>query len=229
LLSFLPNQLIALKRRGIVIVKPSNLASSRREFLLNVLPAGSLFCLGCGNFSGWTAVQDAQKAAEQKPKFLEDSGWSFQDIFDFAFKDFYIPTLKGFAQDIKNIDLIKTLKNIADRQSKIGGREYAEKLQKNDFATFAASRKESHVDPFWSHVQDVTYIEDSGKALEYKITTCLAAKTFRKVEASDIGYAYLCYGDDGFAAGFNPKIRLIRPKTLMQGDDCCNFRWVWEG
>jgi len=35
-----------------VIFKPSNLASSRREFLLNVLRAGSLFCRANGNLSG---------------------------------------------------------------------------------------------------------------------------------------------------------------------------------
>jgi hypothetical protein len=212
-----------------VIIKPSHLASSRRKFLLNILPAGTLFCLGCGDLSAWTAGQDTQKTGKKKHKFLEDSGWSFQDVFDFAFKAFYIPTLKSLAQDIKNTDLIEALKNIADRESKIDGKEYAEKLQKNDFATFAASRKESHVDPFGSHVFDVTYIEDSGKALEYKITACLFAKTFRDAEASDIGYAYLCHGDYGFAEGFNPKIRLIRPKTLMQGNDYCHFRWVWEG
>jgi len=43
-----------------VTIKPSELASSRREFLLNVLPAGSLFCLGCGNLSAWKADQEAQ-------------------------------------------------------------------------------------------------------------------------------------------------------------------------
>jgi predicted ester cyclase len=29
----------------------------RREFLLNILPAGSLFCLGCGNLSAWIGGQ----------------------------------------------------------------------------------------------------------------------------------------------------------------------------
>ena len=67
-----------------MIVKTSNLASSRREFLLNILPAGSLFCLGCGNLSAWTVGQEAQKAVEKKHKFLEDSGMSFQEVFEFA-------------------------------------------------------------------------------------------------------------------------------------------------
>jgi len=119
-----------------MILKPSNLASSRREFLLNILPAGSLLCLGCGDLSAWTVGQEVQKAVEMKHKFQEDSGWSFQDIFDFAFSGFYIPTLKSLAQDVKSINLIETLKNIADRESKIDGKKYAEQLQKSDFATF---------------------------------------------------------------------------------------------
>jgi hypothetical protein len=55
-----------------MIVKPSNLASSRREFLLNILPAGTLFCFGCGNLSAWSAGQEAQKSVEKKHKFQED-------------------------------------------------------------------------------------------------------------------------------------------------------------
>ena len=27
---------------------------------------------------------------------------------------------------------------------------------------------------------------------------------------------------------FNPKMRMIRTKTLMQGDDCCNNRYIIE-
>jgi L-2-amino-thiazoline-4-carboxylic acid hydrolase len=212
-----------------MISRQLNSASGRREFFLNLLPAGTLFCLGCGNLSAWTASQETWKAVEKKHKFQEDSGWSFQDIFEFAFKEFYIPTLKSLATDLKNIDLIETLKDMAARESKIGGKESAEKFPKNDFATFAASRKQSHLTDFGIRVWDVTYIENSEKACEYKITACLFAKTFREAEASDIGYAYLCHSDYGFAEGFNPKIRLIRPRTLMQGNDCCHFRWVWEG
>jgi hypothetical protein len=67
-----------------MIIKPSNLASSRREFLLNILPAGTLFCFGCGNLPAWTVSQEAQKAVEKKHKFQEDSGMSFQEVFEFS-------------------------------------------------------------------------------------------------------------------------------------------------
>lgn len=62
-----------------------------------------------------------------------------------------------------------------------------------------------------------------------KITECLFAKTFRSSGAADIGNAYESYYDFPAAQAYNPKLKLIRTKTLMVGDDCCNPRYVWEG
>jgi hypothetical protein len=36
----------------------------------------------------------------------------------------------------------------------------------------------------------------------------------------------ICYPDYAVAKGLNP--RLIRAKTLMQGDDSCSLRYVME-
>jgi hypothetical protein len=66
------------------------------------------------------------------------------------------------------------------------------------------------------------------RKVEIKITECLWAKTFRAANAADIGYATICYSDFAGAVAFNPKMRLVRTKTLMQGHDCCNHRWVLE-
>jgi hypothetical protein len=43
-----------------------------------------------------------------------------------------------------------------------------------------------------------------------------------------IGYFLSCYADFASAEMFDPKLRMIRTKTLMQGDDCCNNRYVIE-
>jgi len=39
----------------------------------------------------------------------------------------------------------------------------------------------------------------------------------------------VCHGDYAWAEGFNPDIKLVRDKTLMQGDSICNHRYVWQG
>ena len=72
-------------------------------------------------------------------------------------------------------------------------------------------------------------VEDTPQAVEVKVTECLWAKTFREMGAAEIGYSLICYRDYADCQGFNPSITMIRSKTLMQGDDYCNHRFVWEG
>lgn len=212
-----------------MIIKTLNLPSSRRQFLLSIFPAGTLFCFGCDNLSAWTSGQEAQKAVEKKHKFQEDSGMSYEEVFIFALKFRAIPLLQNLAQRLKGTDFIEMLKAVTNEMAIGWGREAARMSQKNDFAAFTSQNKKRFSSPFYNHVLTYKIVEDTEKIFEKKITECLFAKTFREANASDIGYATHCYGDFGFVEGFNPKIRLTRTKTLMQGHDCCHFRWVWEG
>jgi len=47
-------------------------------------------------------------------------------------------------------------------------------------------------------------------------------------DAGEIGYATVCYADYAYTKAISPSIKLIRTKTLMQGDDCWNHRFVVE-
>lgn len=210
-----------------MIIKPANLASSRRGFLLNVLPAGTLFCLGCGSLSSIAGGQDTQKTSVKKHKFLEDSGMSYEEVFS-VYKRNYIPLLQGLSRRLKGIDFIEMLKAVNYERSIERTREEAKRSPINDFASFTSRSKKRYSGRFWDHVVTYTFVEDTERALEWKITECLWAKTFREANASDIGYATQCYGDFG-AEALAPKIRFTLTKTLMQGHDCCNHRYVWEG
>ena len=209
-----------------MIIKPSDLASSRREFLLNILPAGTLFCLGCGSMSAWTVSQEAQKAVEKKHKFLEDSGMSFQEVFEFAYKGF-ARLMKSFGDEIGKDNLVQMIKKFIDNEIKKEALKEGKDFQVKDFASFRAEwrGKPNH---FWDHVQTHTIVEDTDKAIELRVTECLFAKTLRDADAADIGYAYFCYGDFAETRTYNPKLKLIRSKTLMAGNDCCNPRYIWE-
>jgi L-2-amino-thiazoline-4-carboxylic acid hydrolase len=202
-----------------MIIKPSSSASSRREFLLNILPGGTLFCLGCGSMSSWVAGQEAQKAAEKKHKFLEDSGMSFEEVFRFAYRG-RIGLMQLIAKEIGKDNLIEILKRAGE--APIGT------PPSNDFAAFRAQLRQKP-DRFWEHVITSAIVEDTDRAIEIKVTECLWAKTYHEANAADFGYFQNCYSDLISAKAFSPKLRLIRTKTLMQGDDYCNHRWVWEG
>jgi L-2-amino-thiazoline-4-carboxylic acid hydrolase len=160
-----------------------------------------------------------------KHKFLESSNMTFQEVFDFAFKTF-IPDLRSLAEELGEAQVLAALKKVAFESALKAGQADARQLPSNDFAAFNAwAREPNH---FWKHVLTFEIVEDSPQAFEVKVTECLWAKTFQEIGAADIGHLLICHPDYAYCQGFNPKITMRRSRTLMQGDNYCNHRWVWE-
>lgn len=158
-------------------------------------------------------------------KFLEDSNMSFQEVFDFAYKKL-VPVLQGLAKELGEDHFLELLQKVAFENALKAGQARARELACNDLAAFTGSGSEpSH---FAKHVLTRETVEDMPQAFELRVTECLWAKTFREMGAAELGYALLCHTDFADCQGFNPRITLIRSKTLMQGDDCCDHRFVWE-
>ena len=191
---------------------------NRREFFSKILPLGSMCCLGCN-------ACFASEKTEKKHKFMEDSGMSFQQVFDFTFKQFYVPVMKSLEKEIGKEAFIEKLKKAGSEVGAQWGRDVLKILQKNDMATLVAWIKEGGP---YKHLQTFEIVEETDKTLELKVSECLYAKTFREADASDIGYAAICYSEYAWEYAFNPKIKFIRPQTLMQGNDFCHARWVVE-
>lgn len=160
-----------------------------------------------------------------KHKFLEDSHLTFQEVFDFAFKS-RIPVLQGLAEEFGEEIFLDTIKKIASERALKAGQEAAAHLPSNDLAAFKAAGEPGN---FGKHVLTLEMVEDTPQAFEVRVTECLWAKTFREMGAAELGYALICHSDYADCQGFNPRITMIRTKTLMQGDDICNHRFVWEG
>ena len=167
-----------------------------------------------------------------KHKFAEDAGMTFQEVYDFAYKGSVslgsIPLVQSLANELGEERCVEILKTAASEAAQQGGQDAAKDLPDNGFAAYKAIVKALWAGRLWKHALTLEIVEDTDEALEVRVTECLWAKTFREGDASDIGYATLCHPDYAHCHGFNPKIRMIRTKTLMQGDDCCNHRWVWE-
>ena len=70
--------------------------------------------------------------------------------------------------------------------------------------------------------------EASDDRYAFKIQSCLWAKTWGELDAQDIGYMVTCYSDNLSAEAMNPKLRLERKGTLMQGAPYCDFCFTWK-
>lgn len=193
---------------------------NRRNFLAMALPACAASCLGC-------SAASAQEAPPAKHKFQEPSGLTYEQVFRLAYQEGFIPSMKALTEDVGKDKFLEMLKSACSRATACEMAERASKAPKRDLAAFATPL----VQPgeFAKHALTYQIVEHTEKALEIKVTECLWAKTFREKDATDIGYAAICHPDFAAAPAFNPKMKMVRTKTLMQGNDCCNHRWLMEG
>ena len=60
------------------------------------------------------------------------------------------------------------------------------------------------------------------------VTECVFAKVFRGMGASKIGHDFICATDYACTSAYNPKLKLTRTKTLMQGAPYCDFCYTWK-
>ena len=193
---------------------------------MRAFPAGALLCLGGSHVLSLPSGIKTLKFDSEKHKFLNDSGMSWQAVYQFAYQSGYIPTMKKFAEKIGKDKLITLIKESADEMAHEMIGEMAKNLPKRDLATFALTMK--NPEPMFKNALTFEIVEDSANAFAIKVKECLWAKTFREADAAEIGYAAICHGDFAMAKAFNPNLRMIRTKTLMQGHDCCDHKWVWE-
>ena len=93
---------------------------------------------------------------------------------------------------------------------------------------FAALMSSFHDTEVGRNTQTIEVLENTPDRYVFAVKECLWAKVYRDENAGDLGYCLECSTDFIFAATCNPKLTLQRKKTLMQGDDCCEFTYTWK-
>ena len=62
--------------------------------------------------------------------------------------------------------------------------------------------------------------------LYFNVISCKYADMYEKLGIKELGCILSCSRDFWFMEGFNQEIELIRKKTIMNGSECCDFRYV---
>jgi hypothetical protein len=71
--------------------------------------------------------------------------------------------------------------------------------------------------------------EDSDTVLAFDVKRCDFADLYRELGFGDIGALISCDRDAAFLEGFDPELELVREKTIMEGDDLCDFCYRRKG
>jgi hypothetical protein len=189
------------------------------------MPACALTCLAGG--PALVLAQSDEAAEEEiKHKFDRDSErkLTHRQLLSIRYGEF-IRLSKALSEEMGGDEFLRFLTDYTEKNSLAIGERHAAASPDNRFTTYVNTFK----DPRYDASLTMEIIEDTDTVFEIKVTECLWASVFRDADAGDIGYAGVCYGDYAWARGFNPKIEMVRDKTLMQGHACCNHRYLWRG
>ena len=74
----------------------------------------------------------------------------------------------------------------------------------------------------------IRVLEETDQELAFHVTRCRYAELYKKHEMKELGYCLSCCRDEPFTTGFNPRMKLLRTQTIMQGSSHCDFRFVLE-
>ena len=75
---------------------------------------------------------------------------------------------------------------------------------------------------------EIEPVEDTADTFAFNVTRCRYAETYRAMGLGEIGDLLSCNRDGAFSEGYDPRLELDRPQTIMKGASCCNFRYTYR-
>jgi hypothetical protein len=134
--------------------------------------------------------------------------------------------IRGYAAVMGDDQAVKIATAAIQSDAAKAGETIAAKLGGNTMKDLGVVVKE-----IWAEGNAITIqmLEETDQALCFNVTRCRYAEFYQKEGMLDLGYCLSCSRDEAFARGFNPRIRLTRTQTIMQGSPVCDFRFALEG
>jgi hypothetical protein len=84
--------------------------------------------------------------------------------------------------------------------------------------------------PLWTKggALEIEVKEQTDKTFTFNVTRCRYAETYRAMGLGEIGHLLSCNRDGAFCEGYDPKLKLERTQTIMQGASHCDFKYRYE-
>jgi hypothetical protein len=75
---------------------------------------------------------------------------------------------------------------------------------------------------------ELTFLEETDQRLGFDVTRCRYAELYDRLKIKEFGYCLSCNRDAPLIKSFNPRMKLLRTQTIMQGARICDFRIILE-
>ncbi len=133
--------------------------------------------------------------------------------------------IKRFAKEVGADKTMEITKHIIREDAILSGKNLAEEYKGNSIVELSKILKE-----VWAKddALEIKMVKESEKELFFNVTYCGYAEIYEKLGIKELGCVLSCIRDFYFLEGFNPRITLKRTKTIMEGAEYCDFRYMKE-
>jgi hypothetical protein len=84
--------------------------------------------------------------------------------------------------------------------------------------------------PLWTKggALEIEVKEQSDTSFTFNVVKCRYAETYKAMGLGEIGHLLSCNRDGAFCEGYDPRLKLERTQTIMQGASHCDFKYRYE-
>ena len=84
--------------------------------------------------------------------------------------------------------------------------------------------------PLWTQgdALELEVQERTARTFRFHVVRCRYAELYQEMGLGEIGHLLSCNRDGAFCEGYDPKLKLERSQTIMQGASHCDFKFRYE-
>ena len=135
-----------------------------------------------------------------------------------------VPVIKAMAEKTGLNEALSILCEVNEREAYARGKEVAEAGGGNDIQALVEEVEGWGRGGVW----EMEVLERTATTYFFDVTRCPYHEKYEELGVLEFGVGLSCCRDEPFARGFNPKLKLVRTTTIMEGAKNCDFRYYLE-
>jgi hypothetical protein len=206
------------------MTEQKNHGFDRRSLLTQLVPACSLVYLASGSLLALAGTEQETPPDTATHKFDVKSSLEMSTMQRVAMQNrSFIGFIKTLQQEMDSKELLRLLNLYSAEVGRQVGAGQARNAPDTSFQTFVSTFRPPNFASALTH----EIVTDTEKVFELRVTECVWASVFRDAGlGGEIGHAAVCNMDYYWPPAFHQSFKMERDKTLMQGHDCCNHRYL---
>ncbi len=135
-----------------------------------------------------------------------------------------VPVIRAVSKRIGKSEALVILKEMNEQEAFQRGRNMMKTAGQNGLEGLINEVASWGEGGIW----EMDVLEQTSTTYFFNVLRCPYYEKYRELGLDEFGVELSCCRDEPFARGFNSQIKLVRTKTIMEGADCCDFRYYLQ-